>query len=121
MMRRLHTSNARSSPDQKENIHFRLDWQALEEVGRKSIEITFSDLAASYARPLALFVNLSIPAHMTDESMESLYKGISAALNHHGAALGGGNISAGSEFSIDLFAIEKEIRDISPRSAGVPG
>ena len=107
---------------QKENIHFRFAWQTLEEVGRKSIEITFSDLAASYARPLALFVNLSIPAHMTDESMESLYKGISAALSHHGAALGGGNISAGSEFSIDLFAIGEGNPDIFPlRSAGVPG
>jgi thiamine-monophosphate kinase len=107
---------------QKENIHFRLDWQTLEEVGQKSVEITFSDLAASYATPLALFVNLSIPALMSDERMESLYKGISAALNRHGAALGGGNISASSEFSIDLFAIGEGNPDIFPlRSAGVPG
>ncbi len=107
---------------QKENFHFRLDWQTMEEVGRKSVEITFSDLAASYARPLALFVNLSIPSHMTDEMLESLYKGISAAVNCHEAVLGGGNISAGSEFSIDLFAVGEGDPDIFPlRSAGKPG
>jgi thiamine-monophosphate kinase len=107
---------------QKENIHFRLDWQTLEEVGRKAVKITFSDLAASYARPLALFVNLSIPAHLSEEMIESLYKGISNALNRHGAALGGGNISGGKEFSIDLFAIGEGNPDIFPlRSAATPG
>jgi thiamin-phosphate kinase len=107
---------------QKENIHFRLDWQTLEEVGRKSVEITFSDLAASYARPLALFVNLSLPSHMTDAMSESLYTGISDAITRYGAVLGGGNISAGKEFSIDLFAVGEGNPDIFPlRSAGMPG
>jgi thiamine-monophosphate kinase len=107
---------------QKENVHFRLNWQTLEEVGQKSVEITFSDLAASYARPLALFVNISIPTHMSDERIESLYMGISAALNRHKAALSGGNISSGSEFSIDLFAIGEGNPKIFPiRSAARPG
>ncbi len=107
---------------QKENIHFRLDWQTLEEVGRKSVEITFSDLAASYARPLALFVNLSLPSHMTDAMAESLYTGISDAITRYGAALGGGNISAGKEFSIDLFAVGEGNPEIFPlRSAATPG
>jgi thiamine-monophosphate kinase len=107
---------------QKENIHFRFDWQTMEQVGRKAVEITFSDLAASYARPLALFVNLSVPSHMTDEMIESLYKGISHTINRHGAALGGGNISGGMEFSIDLFAVGEGNPDIFPlRSAAAPG
>ncbi len=107
---------------QKENIHFRLDWQTLEEIGRKSVEIVFSDLAASYARPRALFVNLSIPVHMSESQMESLYIGINSRLMHHGAVLGGGNISGGKEFSLDLFAVGEGHSDIFPlRSAAMPG
>lgn len=107
---------------QKENIHFRLDWQTLDEVGEKAVEITFSDLAASYAIPMALFVNLSIPSHMTDDMIEALYKGINAALNQHGAVLAGGNISAGPDFSIDLFAVGEGNPDLFPlRSTATPG
>ena len=107
---------------QKENIHFRLDWQTFDEVGQKAVEITFSDLAASYATPLALFVNLSIPSHMTDDMIEELYVGINAALNRHKAALVGGNISAGLDFSIDLFAVGEGIPNLFPlRSAACPG
>ncbi len=107
---------------QKENTHFRRDWQTLEEVGQKSVEITFSDLAASYARPLSLFVNLSIPSYMTDSDIENLYSGIKRVLEKYQATLGGGNISSGREFSIDLFALGKGHPEIFPlRSNARPG
>jgi len=99
---------------QKENTHFRLDWQTLEEIGQKAVEITFSDLAASYARPLSLFVNLSIPSYMSDQDIEILYSGITRVLEKYQAALGGGNISFGREFSIDLFALGEGHPEIFP-------
>ncbi|MFZ2807465.1 MAG: thiamine-phosphate kinase [Desulfosalsimonadaceae bacterium] len=99
---------------QKEGVHFRRNWQTLEEIGQKAVAITFSDLAASYARPLALFVNLSIPPHMPDADMEALYHGIGSGLREYGAALGGGNISSGPVLSIDLFAIGEGHPDIFP-------
>jgi len=107
---------------QKENIHFRRDWQTLEEIGQKAVEITFSDLAASYARPLSLFVNLSIPSYMSEPDIEDLYTGIHRALTRHQATLGGGNVSSGREFSIDLFAVGEGHPDIFPlRSNARPG
>ncbi|MDA3895863.1 MAG: thiamine phosphate synthase, partial [Desulfobacteraceae bacterium] len=99
---------------QKENIHFRRDWQALDEIGQKAVEITFSDLAASYAQPISLFVNLSIPSYMIDPDIENLYSGIGRVLKRHQATLGGGNISSGQEFSIDLFALGQGHSDIFP-------
>jgi thiamine-phosphate diphosphorylase len=36
---------------QKEGVHFRFDWQTPQEVGSKAVEVTLSDLAASYATP----------------------------------------------------------------------
>ena len=106
----------------KENTHFKRVWQTLEEIGQKAVEITFSDLAASYARPVSLFVNLSIPSYLCDQDIEKLYSGIRRVLNKYGAPLGGGNVSSGREFSIDLFAVGEGHPDIFPlRSNARPG
>ncbi len=107
---------------QKEGVHFRLDWQTPEEVGKKAVEITFSDLAASYASPVSLFVNLALPCYMSDSTVEALYSGIMKTLSKYGCFLGGGNISAGDVLSLDLFAIGDGHKDIFPsRSNGRPG
>jgi len=107
---------------QKEGFHFRFDWQTPEEIGRKAVEVALSDLAASYAAPISLFVNLSLPAYISEKTVESLYKGIRKALEKYGCTLGGGNISAGLDLSLDLFAIGKGRDDIFPtRSAALPG
>ncbi len=99
---------------QKENVHFKLKWQSFQEIGDKAVEITFSDLAACFAEPAGLFVNLTLPPHMTESAVEELYQGISTALSRHSAFLGGGNLSAGREFSIDLFAIGEGHEHIFP-------
>ncbi len=107
---------------QRENIHFRLDWQTPEEIGIKSVSVTLSDLAASYARPLSLFINLSLPDHISDPIVESLYAGINKGLIQYGCELGGGNISRGEELSLDLFAVGEGRDDIFPvRSGALPG
>jgi len=107
---------------QKEGVHFRLDWQTPEEVGSKAVEVTLSDLAASYAVPISFFVNLALPDYISDQTVENIYKGIKKSLAKHNCTLGGGNISAGFELSLDLFAIGQGREDIFPqRSAALPG
>ena len=107
---------------QKEGFHFRFQWQTPEEIGHKAVAVTLSDLAASYAAPISLFVNLSLPEYISEKTVESLYKGIQKALEKYGCTLGGGNISAGPGLSLDLFAIGKGRDDIFPaRSAALPG
>lgn len=107
---------------QREGVHFRFDWQTPAEVGEKAVEITFSDLAASYAVPVALFVNLALPAYISDNTVAALYKGINKALEKYGAALGGGNISAADQLSLDLFAVGRGHDAVFPaRSGALPG
>lgn len=107
---------------QRENVHFRRTWQTLAQIGQKAAEIAFSDLAACYARPLSLFVNLSIPGYMSDGDIETVYAGIYQVLEKYQATLGGGNISSGREFSIDLFAMGEGHPEIFPlRSNARPG
>ncbi|WP_300668357.1 thiamine-phosphate kinase [Desulfoluna sp.] len=90
---------------QREGVHFRLDWQTPWEVGEKAVAVTLSDLAASFARPVALFVNLGMPVGLSDSVAEGLYDGLGAALEKYGCDLGGGNTSRSAELSLDLFAV----------------
>ena len=94
-----------STDTQRENVHFKLNWSNPEEIGFKAVVVTLSDLAASYAKPVALFINLGIPTYISEDFIESLYIGINNALKTYNCALGGGNISSSKELSIDLFAI----------------
>lgn len=100
---------------QREGIHFSFVWQTPEEVGQKAVEITLSDLAASYALPVCLFVNLGLPSYISDNDAENIYKGIKIALDSHNCSLGGGNISGADRLSIDLFAIGQAREDIFPK------
>lgn len=107
---------------QHENIHFRRFWQSFPEIGYKAAETAFSDLAACYARPLALFVNLALPATVCRENVMEIYQGIRKSLAARGAVLGGGNVSSAQDLAIDMFAVGSGHAGIFPvRSAARPG
>lgn len=107
---------------QREGVHFRFEWQAPQEIGERAVNVALSDLAASYATPVGLFINLSLPDWMPERTVIALYRGVEQALGAHGAALGGGNVSRGREFAMDLFAVGEGRPDLFPtRSAARPG
>jgi len=107
---------------QKEDVHFALDWQTPKEVGMKAVSITLSDLAACYAKPISLFINLALPKSVSNSIVEELYEGMKVSLEAYGCTIGGGNISSGDQFSIDLFAIGEGRDDLFPtRDAAKPG
>ncbi|MBT7085972.1 MAG: thiamine-phosphate kinase [Desulfobacterales bacterium] len=106
---------------QKEGVHFRLDWQTPEEVGYKAVVITLSDLAASYAIPISIFINLTLPGSVSDKTINKFYIGIQKAIAEYSCTLGGGNISRGAKFSIDLFAIGEGNSIFPQRSFALEG
>lgn len=111
-----------TTDSQIEGVHFKLQWQTPEEIGRKAVSITFSDLAASYAEPVALFINFSIPPNLPEAMIKRFYSGIDQALQQYGGCLGGGNISSSKCLALDLFAIGNGTEKIFPiRSKAVPG
>jgi thiamine-monophosphate kinase len=89
----------------REGVHFRRDWQTLPEIGYKAVVVTLSDLAAAYAHPRALFVNLTLPPDLAEADALALYEGIGQALDEYRTALGGGNLSRGRALALDLFAV----------------
>lgn len=111
-----------STDTQREGIHFRLDWQTPFEIGYKSVVAALSDLAASFARPVCLFINLGLPAQCREILVEDLYLGVRGALADYACAMGGGNISASPVLSLDLFVLgEAEGRLFPRRSAAAEG
>jgi len=106
---------------QREGVHFELDWLTPEQIGNKAISVTLSDLAASYAIPKSVFINLGLPKHVSDTFAESIYRGVYDALNTYRCSLGGGNVSVADTLTIDIFAIGQG-SDIFPlRSNAKPG
>ncbi len=111
-----------STDAQREGIHFRFDWQTPLEVGQKAVSVALSDLAACFARPVSLFVNLTLAPYVSDRVVEQLYTGIGHSLRRYGCALGGGNVSAGGHLGLDLFAVGEGRPDLFPKRSGArPG
>jgi thiamine-monophosphate kinase len=107
---------------QREGIHFEKAWLAPEVIGERAVAVTLSDLAASYARPVSLFVNLGLPAAVSETTIHRIYRGLYNALERHGCQLGGGNIARADQLSLDLFAVGEGQRDCFPRrSMAKPG
>ena len=94
-----------STDTQRENVHFKLKWQSFYEIGFKAVSVSLSDLAASYAEPESVFINLGIPSHVSDSDIQELYRGINDNLMNYSASIGGGNISKAEMLSIDIFAV----------------
>lgn len=106
----------------REDVHFQRQWLTPEELGQRAVAVTLSDLAASYARPVALFVNLGLPGDISEETTEAIYDGIGEALHCYGGRMGGGNLSRAKLLTLDLFAIGEGHAQIFPqRSEARPG
>lgn len=94
-----------STDSHVEDVHFRRSWQSLYEIGRKAVSVCLSDLAASYARPVAIFINLGLPDGYSGPEIRELYEGIQSALEEYGGCIGGGNISRNRKLAVELFCI----------------
>ena len=100
---------------QREGIHFRSDWLDPATLGERAVEVTLSDLAACYARPVSLFVNLGLPPTLSETTVRDIYRGIYTALERTACRLGGGNISRAERLALDLFAVGEGRPDNFPR------
>ncbi|MBN1418198.1 MAG: thiamine-phosphate kinase [Planctomycetes bacterium] len=76
-----------------EGVHFLDGWLTPRELGRKSVEISLSDLAAMGARPIAILAAAEVPAALPERMFRDLCRGIGDAAADAGATLAGGNLS----------------------------
>ncbi|TWI73936.1 thiamin-phosphate kinase [Desulfobotulus alkaliphilus] len=103
-----------STDTQREGVHFLRNWMSFEELGYKAVMAAASDLAASFARPLALFVNLGLPPGEKEADILALQQGMHLALKETGGSIAGGNICKAEVLCVDLF-MAGEGGEIFPR------
>ncbi len=74
-----------------EDVHFRRAWSDLHALGRKSVSVNVSDVAAMGGRPTALFLAVGIPDDLSLEELDRFTAGVLAACADYGAVLAGGD------------------------------
>ncbi|MEE9614948.1 MAG: thiamine-phosphate kinase [Thermodesulfobacteriota bacterium] len=80
-----------------EDVHFSLAYTSPYLLGRKSVSISLSDIAAMGGRPCFLLVSLAMPPSTEGEFIDELYRGIKDSSEEFGVRLIGGNSSASSD------------------------
>lgn len=74
-----------------EQVHFRRDWTTPRELGRKSVAVNVSDIAAMGGTPRQLFLGIGVPADFPLTEIEDFLQGVLAAAAEYGATLAGGD------------------------------
>ena len=77
-----------------EGVHFDLAWSTPELLGRKSLAVSLSDVAAMGAIPRAAFMSLAIPARLDDEFVDAFYSGVLQLADRFGVTVSGGDLSS---------------------------
>lgn len=87
-----------------EDMDFRRRWCSPYLLGRKSLRVTLSDLAAMGARPAACLLNLSLPAELSGSFFEAFLKGLLQECRQWGCPLIGGDLSESALVQVVLAA-----------------
>jgi len=77
-----------------EGIHFNFDYTTDLLLGRKSLSVNLSDIAAMGGSPLFYFVSLGVPAGFSEGRLASLYKGMREIADQAKVVLAGGDTCA---------------------------
>ena len=90
---RLPGSVALSTDMLSENVHFRRRWINPYFLGRKSLAVALSDLAATGARPHGCLLALALPAELRDDYFRCFIRGFLKEAGRWNTCLCGGDLS----------------------------
>jgi thiamine-monophosphate kinase len=88
-----------------EGWHFRRDWSSATEIGGKAAAQNLADIAAMGAVPTALLIGLATPGDLPVAWAEDLAAGLAQECARVGAAVAGGDISAGPVVMLAVTAL----------------
>ena len=88
-----------------EDIHFIIDWQPGNMLGRKAIAVNLSDIAAMGGDPRFVLLSLVVPEKISDQWLRSFHEGVQGILKEFSCNLIGGDISSGNRFTVSVTII----------------
>lgn len=103
-----------------QGVHFDLSYMSFNEVGKRVVCATLSDIAAMAAKPIVLFISLFVPPKMKEKDLISLYQGMEQIARIFSVEIAGGDIVAGEKLGLSLTALGKTKKPIL-RSTAKPG
>lgn len=102
-----------------ENDHFNLKWCTPQQVGKKSVEVNVSDIAAMGARPTYMLVSLVIKKNTDAHWVKRLYQGMKSACDKYKISLVGGDTTHGTVIMINITLLGKTKKPILRRDAKI--
>ena len=106
-----------------EGVHFLRHAATAREIGRKSLAVNLSDVAAMGARPVATVLSIAIPEDAAGEWVEEFMEGYTGLSAEYGVALVGGDTTAsngGVTVNVTAFGTAPAA-NLKRRSAAVAG
>jgi len=103
-----------------DGIHFYKDAHPPFLLGRKSLNVSLSDIAAMGGTPLYALLGLGLPENTSGEWIEGFFSGIKSAAEEFDTALAGGDISRSEGMTLSVTVIG-EGKNIIKRSGARPG
>lgn len=74
-----------------DGVHFRRDWASMTTIGRKSVAVNVSDIAAMGGQPHFLYLGLGLPPEISVEQVDAFIDGFLHEAETYGATLVGGD------------------------------
>lgn len=100
-----------------EDVHFRTDWLTPYQLGRKSISVNLSDIAASGGIPQYALISLSLPTHYDEDFIEKFYTGLNDVCKEFKTQIIGGDITGSEKIVITITLLASGARTpVSKRS-----
>lgn len=106
-----------------EGVHFNLDWCTPASLGRKSLSVNLSDIAAMGGVPRWFLLSLAIPPTLSVEFLETFIQGMLGLAEEHSVTLIGGDTCSsrsGLAISVTLMGEQRPELVVS-RSGARPG
>jgi thiamine-monophosphate kinase len=81
---------------QIEGVHFRLDWSAPADIGKRAAAVNLSDIAAMGGDPRFALVSLAVPKDFDVDTLLKIYQGMSVGFSSWNTQIVGGNTAGTS-------------------------
>ena len=76
-----------------EGVHFRIEWSDAWLIGRKSLAVTLSDVAAMGAEARFALISIALPSALSSEFIDQLFRGFFNIADSYGVSIIGGDTS----------------------------
>lgn len=88
-----------------EDAHFSCLWHPPYELGRKSVAVNMSDIAAMGGKPRYIFISLCLPESIEREWLQEWLAGVESIVREYDCCLAGGDTVRGKNITINVTVI----------------